>query len=156
MSCAISMGSSLWSRSASPQCWSLPDQSSLLGAEVMLPHFSQFDYWEASKALPCHHWAGWLTSPCRCLCKDITCHLLWWQIQSRSKMSIKSIQPITVAWMVLGAACIVNHAPWGGESTEKDFVKSPAQSSKTSFFNKCVTLPEKLLLFFSQTRLIFL
>lgn len=27
-------------------------------------------------------------------------------------MSIRSIQPITVAWMVLGAACTVSRAPW--------------------------------------------
>lgn len=75
---------------------------------------------------------------------------------ARSKMSIRSIQPITVARMVLGAVCAVNHGPWGGKSMEKDSVQSPAQSSTTSFFNKCVTLPEKLLVFSSQTRLIFL
>lgn len=75
---------------------------------------------------------------------------------ARSKMSIKSIQPITVAWMVLGAVCAVSHAPWAAESRDKDSVQSPAQSSTTYFFNKCVTLPEKLLVFSSQTRLIFL
>lgn len=102
-----------------------------------------------------HHWAGWSRCPSRQWARTspVTSH---GPSQSRSKMSTRSIQPITVAWMVLGAACPVNHAPWGRKSMEKDFVKSPAQSSITSFFKKCVTLPEKLLVFSSQTRLIFL
>lgn len=100
MSCGISMGSSLWSSSASPQqppCQTCPLSWEQRSCSFI---FSQSDYWEASKALPCHHWAGWLTSPW-CLCKDIPCHLAWGQIQSRPTMSIKSIQSITVAWMVL-------------------------------------------------------
>lgn len=56
--------------------------------------------------------------------------------------------------LVAPALSIMLH--WGGHNMEKDFVKSPAQSSTTSFFNKCVTLLEKLLVLSSQTRLIFL
>lgn len=141
-----------------PLCSGHPDRLLLLlGAEVLLLPFSQFDYWEAAKAgcpalLPLSGWprcpsGQWVrTSP-------VTLH---GPSQSRSKMSTRSTQPITVALMVLGAAFSVNHAPWGGENMEKDFVKSPAWNSITSFFNKCVTLPEKLLVFSSQTRLIFL
>lgn len=57
----------------------LPDCSSFLGAEDLLPHFSQFDYWETSKAgataLPPSGW--WLRCPSWQWVKNITCHLAW-------------------------------------------------------------------------------
>lgn len=153
----ISTGSSLLSSSASlqwPLCQTAPPSWEQRTCSLISPSLITGRH-PKLVPLPCHHWAGGSgvphdsgrrTSP-------VTLH---GPTQSRSRMSIKGIQPIAVAWMVLGAACTVTRAPWGGESMEKDFVNNPAQSSTTSFFNKCVTLPEKLLVFSSQTRLIFL
>lgn len=52
--------------------------------------------------------------------KDITV-TLHGSSQSRPKMSIRSIQPSTVAWMVLGGSWVVNHAPLGRAKHGKKF-----------------------------------
>lgn len=150
----IRMGSSLLSSSASPQwppCQTSPPSWEQRTCSFISPSLITGRH-PKLVPLPCHHWAGWLRCSSWQWAKNITRHLAWpypVQIQNEHQEHPAHRCGLDGAWCCL-------HCQSCTMGMEKGFVNNPAQSSTTSFFNKCVTLPEKLLVFSSQTKLIFL